>query len=343
MLRVCDLSAAIGDHVILEHLSLTAEEREIVAILGPSGCGKTTLLRTIAGLQPISSGEVHIAGRDVTALAPHDRDVGLMFQHFALFPHLDVGRNVEFGLRMRHVPPTQRRERVVEVLDLVGLTGFERRRVENLSGGEQQRVALARALAPSPRVLMLDEPLGALDRTLRDRLLLDLQSLFAGLGTTVVYVTHDQAEALAVADRVAVMREGRIVQTGTPRELWEQPADQFVARFLGFSNLFPVEVGDGVARTGWGLTVATPPGAPQGTVLLVPPTAVHLSEGGDGLPATVLGHAFQGERTLVRMTLPDGTDLEASIVGDPPAVGAGVQVDVDDRSVRLIDAEATGN
>jgi thiamine transport system ATP-binding protein len=339
MLEVIDVCAVVAQHQILDRLSLSAGEREIVAVLGPSGCGKTTLLRVIAGLQPTTGGRVEVGDRDVTALPPHLREVGLMFQHFALFPHLDVGRNVEFGLRMRRMPRAERADRVGEVLALVGLPGLERRPIDGLSGGEQQRVALARALAPKPRVLMLDEPLGALDRTLRDRLLLDLQSLFARLGTTVVYVTHDQSEALAVADRVAVMRDGGVVQVGTPREVWEEPVNAFVAAFLGFANVFPVDVERETATTPWGLRVPVL-GARQGpTALLIPPSAVHLEGDGTGAAGVVIGHAFQGDRTVLRVRLAGGAELELSTTGEPPPIGAQVSVGIDTARTRLIDAD----
>ena len=196
---------------------------EVVALLGPSGCGKTTLLRVVAGLVAADGGRVVLDGRDLTGVPAHQRGVGLMFQDYALFPHRDVGANVEFGLRMAGVDAEARRARVAEVLELVGLPGWERRPVGPLSGGERQRVALARALAPSPRLLLLDEPLGALDRTLRDRLVPELGALFRSVGVSVVHVTHDQGEALALADRVVVMDHGTVVQEGSPTELWARP------------------------------------------------------------------------------------------------------------------------
>jgi ABC-type Fe3+/spermidine/putrescine transport system ATPase subunit len=204
--------------------------------LGPSGCGKTTLLRCIAGLERPDSGDVFFEGRNLAGVPPHQRGFGLMFQEFALFPHKNVGQNVAFGLQ--HLNRAEEIEtRVRNMLALVGLTGFEGRDVNSLSGGERQRVALARSLTPGPRLLMLDEPLGALDRALRERLMLDLRRILKQLGLTSIYVTHDQTEAFGVADRVVVMNQGHIEQVGPPEQLYYQPATPFVAQFLGFTNL----------------------------------------------------------------------------------------------------------
>ncbi len=239
-LEVRHVSVQLGGTAVLDDVSLTARAGEIVALLGPSGCGKTTLLRVIAGLQP-HAGEVRWQGRSLAAVPAHRRGFGLVFQDQALFPHLDVARNVAFGLRMqprtRHGGAAVRGRRVAELLELVGLSGFRRRPVDALSGGEAQRVALARALAPHPRLLMLDEPLSGLDRPLREQLLVDLPRILRRLRQTALFVTHDLEEALAVSDRVAVMRAGRVVQVGTPRALYERPASVFVARFLGRANI----------------------------------------------------------------------------------------------------------
>ena len=230
------VSVQLGGGTVLADVALTASTGEIVALLGPSGCGKTTLLRVIAGLQP-HTGDVRWQGRSVAAVPAHRRGFGLVFQDQALFPHLDVERNVGFGLRMQGGDAAQRARRVAELLQMVGLSGLSRRPVDSLSGGEAQRVALARALAPHPRLLMLDEPLSGLDRPLREQLLVDLPRILRRLRQTALFVTHDLEEALAVSDRVAVMRAGRIVQVGTPRALYERPASVFVARFLGRANI----------------------------------------------------------------------------------------------------------
>jgi ABC-type Fe3+/spermidine/putrescine transport system ATPase subunit len=221
----------------VDDVTFSIEEGEIVCLLGPSGCGKTTLLRMIAGLEPPDGGEVWFAGSDVAPIPAHKRDFGLMFQEFALFPHKNVYDNVAFGLRMHGVSQEDTGQRANEMLDLVDLSGFGERNIDQLSGGEQQRVALARSLAPRPRLLMLDEPLGALDRALRERLMNDLRTILKRVGVTAIYVTHDQTEAFAVSDRIAVMNQGRIEQLAAPEVVYNHPASPFVARFLGFFNL----------------------------------------------------------------------------------------------------------
>ncbi len=220
-------------------VSFGVGEGELVALLGPSGCGKTTVLRILAGLTPPDAGEVWLDGREVTALPPERRGIGLVFQNYALFPHLSVAGNVGYGLRFSRLPRRARARRVEELLSLVGLSGYGRRRVHQLSQGEQQRVALARALAPQPRVLLLDEPLSALDAALRVELRRELRALLKKLGVSSLYVTHDQEEALALGDRVGVMRAGRLEQLAPPEELYRAPATLFVASFLGRANLWP--------------------------------------------------------------------------------------------------------
>jgi thiamine transport system ATP-binding protein len=300
----------------LDGVDLEVAVGEVVAVLGPSGCGKTTLLRVIAGLVTPDAGRVVLDGRDLTTTPVHRRGIGLMFQDHALFPHRDVGGNVEFGLRMAGMAPADRRIRVAEVLALVGLEGWERRPVGPLSGGERQRVALARALAPSPRLLLLDEPLGALDRTLRDRLIPELGELFRAVGVSVVHVTHDHGEALAIADRVVVMREGRVAREGTPVDLWRDPGSAFVARFLGVGNVVPrasVEVGSSDPAE-----VLVRPGAVR-----LEPVEGDCSVEGDTLPepdgrramvAEVVRVRFEGERCVVSVrTTADGPVLDATV------------------------------
>lgn len=249
MLSLKSATVRFGGRAVLDAVDLEVAEHEVVCVLGPSGSGKSTLLRAVAGLQPLDAGRVSLAGRDQGGVPAHQRGVGLMFQDHQLFPQRDVAANVAFGLRMHGVAKAERGSRVGELLDMVGMPGADHRAVAGLSGGEQQRVALARALAPRPRLLMLDEPLGQLDRSLRERLVVELRELFGRLGTTVLAVTHDQGEAFALADRVVVMRDGRIAQSGTPLEVWQRPADAFVARFLGFENVVPATVVGAVADT----------------------------------------------------------------------------------------------
>jgi thiamine transport system ATP-binding protein len=238
-LEVRDLVVRFGATTAVAGVTLAVAPGAVVALLGPSGCGKSTLLRAVAGLERPSSGTVCWDGSDLAAVPVHRRGFGLMFQDGQLFPHRDVGGNVEFGLRMAGQDAPTRRRRVAELLELVGLASYARRPVATLSGGEQQRVALARALAPRPRLLLLDEPLSALDRTLRERLAAEISTILAETGTTALYVTHDHDEAFTVADEIAVMDEGRLRQTAPPEQLWRHPADEAVARFLGYRWFVP--------------------------------------------------------------------------------------------------------
>ena len=250
-LELRGLTKRFGDVQAVDDVSFSLAEGETVALLGPSGCGKSTLLRLVAGLERPDAGRLTLSGEDVTTVPPQRRDVGMVFQSFALFPHLDVAGNVAFGLVEAGMPAGQRTERVEELLELVGLGGLGARRVDRLSGGQQQRVALARALAPDPALLLLDEPLSNLDEQLRQALKGELTHLLGALGKRSLYVTHDQSEAFALAERVALMRAGRIVQLGPSEELLEQPVSGWAARFLGHENVFEAAPG-GALPTGPG-------------------------------------------------------------------------------------------
>ncbi|MER6561836.1 ABC transporter ATP-binding protein [Streptomyces sp. NPDC001027] len=327
-----------GGHAVLDEVDLAVAEHEVVCVLGPSGSGKSTLLRAVAGLQPLESGRVRLDGRDQAGTPAHRRELGLMFQDHQLFPQRDVAGNVAFGLRMRGLPKGRQGDRVRELLELVGLPGAGGRAVAALSGGEQQRVALARALAPSPRLLMLDEPLGQLDRSLRERLVVELRELFGRLGTTVLAVTHDQGEAFALADRVVVMRDGRIAQSGTPLEVWQRPADAFVARFLGFDNVVEATVTGAVAVTPWG-KAPVPAGSGQGArTLLVRPAGVRLAGADEGLRCTVAARTFRGAHVALRLQPQDAPTLEAvCALRDAPAVGDAVGVSFDSAEIVVLD------
>jgi len=314
VLRIEGVTVEFDGKIALDGVTLDVADGEVVTVLGPSGSGKSTLLRVVAGLQRPDRGRVLLDGDDITEVPPHRRGIGLVFQDHALFDHRDVQGNVAFGLRMRGDSRSQIEQRASELLEVVGLTGYERRSVATLSGGEQQRVALARALAPAPRVLLLDEPLGSLDRRLRDRLLEDLEELFERISLTALYVTHDQAEAFALGDRVAIMRAGRIVQGGTPDELWARPADEDTARFLGLGNV----------REG---TMIRPEGV----------AVTHAADGsnGDGVVESV---ARRGPTMHVNVRLDTGETLEAAVSGlDYPSAGDRVQVAIDERGIVPLD------
>jgi putative spermidine/putrescine transport system ATP-binding protein len=232
-------------HAAVDDVSLEIDHGQLVCFLGPSGCGKTTLMRLIAGLEEPTSGTIRLYGRDVTRETPDRRGIGMVFQSLALFPHLSVGENVAFGLRLQGRDARQRRERVTELLRLVRLPGLEKRSISELSGGQRQRVAIARALAREPQVLLMDEPFSALDARLRDEMQAELRQLQKELKITTILVTHDQREAMTLADSIVVMGEGRIQQHGAPAQIYRAPANRFVANFVGLSNLLPVEVLDG--------------------------------------------------------------------------------------------------
>ncbi|HEY0295663.1 MAG TPA: ABC transporter ATP-binding protein [Bordetella sp.] len=247
-LVLCSISKRFGANQALHPLDLQVEEGELLALLGPSGCGKTTTLRIVAGFESSDTGSVRIGERDITALPPNQRGLGMMSQSYSLFPHMTVAENIGFGLRMRKVPAGEATKRLIEALQLVRLQGFEDRYIHQLSGGQQQRVALARAIVTQPSVLLLDEPMGALDKHLRERMQFELRSLQQRLGITSVMVTHDQEEALTMSDRIAVMHEGRIVQAGTPAEVYARPRTRFVAEFLGTANIFDATVDEAGAN-----------------------------------------------------------------------------------------------
>jgi ABC-type Fe3+/spermidine/putrescine transport system ATPase subunit len=289
-LDVRDISKAFGDTVVLDRVSFSLEQGSIFCILGPSGSGKTTLLRIIAGLEMPDEGAVLFKGRDLRRIQPHLRRFGMMFQEFALFPHMDVWGNIAFGLHMRKFSRGDIVRRTGEMLSLVGLEGFGKRSVGELSGGERQRVALARSLAPYPVLLLLDEPLGSLDRALREKLLLDLREILRRIGMTTIFVTHDQAEAFAVSDTIAVMDRGGILQLDTPENLYRRPASPHIARFLGLANIIEgrVETASSVSTSLGALKIATHGYARGETVsVLIRPDAARISAG----PESVLPEA----------------------------------------------------
>ncbi len=293
---------------------------EILCLLGPSGCGKTTLLRVVAGLETPDQGRVSFAGRDLAGIPTHRRGFGFMFQDFALFPHRTVAENVEFGLRMAKMPRAQRDARVAAMLELVNLSGYGKRTIFELSGGERQRVALARSLAPQPPLLMLDEPLGSLDRSLREELVEELRTILNRLKVTALYVTHDQDEAMALGDRIVVMRQGRIEQIGAPHTVYSAPATPFVARFLGHTNLLPARRTAGGVLTTIGHFPLTGTVPADDVTLLIRPAAARLATASPS--ATPGFHSCAAEKATICL---HATLRAATYHGDTYRIEVGVQ------------------
>lgn len=325
MLEVRNLTVRFGDIAAVDDLSLTVGTGEIVCVLGPSGCGKSTLLRVIAGLEEPAAGTVRWDGEDITRLPVHRRGFGLMFQDYALFPHRTVAANVAFGLRMQGLAKKEIRRRVEEVLARVGLAGLGNRGTGHLSGGQQQRVALARAIAPSPRLLMFDEPLGSLDRSLRERLVLELSEVLSGLGITALYVTHDQEEALALADQVMVMNSGRVEQIGSPQEIWFHPRSEFAARFLGFNNLVPPQV---ARRLGWPV-----PEGPADGYVVYRPDGFGIDPDGPFV-GVVRSRTYRGDHFLIKLHSAGDISLQVVVRWQPvPEVNDELRLSVDPAAV----------
>ena len=334
--RLEGLSRHYGPVVALDHLDLTLQPGELIALLGPSGCGKTTTLRLLAGLEDADTGRITVGGRDLTRVSAAKRDMGMVFQAYSLFPHMTVRQNVAFGLRLRKVSAAQRDKRAIEMLDLVGLSTQADRYPHQLSGGQQQRVALARALAIEPQVLLLDEPLSALDAKVRAQLRDEIRRIQLDVGITTLFVTHDQEEALAIADRVGVMREGRLEQLAPPTEVYSRPATSFVAEFVGLSNRLAGEVRGGeVIVRGCKLPLVerdTPDGQ---VVALVRPEAVSLAsnapepgtEAGSGpLTGTVIAITFLGATSRVTVDLGDTRVMAQLPTSEASALAAGSRV-----------------
>jgi spermidine/putrescine transport system ATP-binding protein len=321
-----------GAKTVVDDLSLTIRQGEFFSLLGPSGCGKTTTLRMIAGLEKVDGGKIYLGGRDATDLPAHSRNVNTVFQNYALFPHMSVFDNVAYGLRRQHVAKAELRRRVMEALALVHMESFAMHRTTQLSGGQQQRVALARSIVTRPLVLLLDEPLAALDLKLRESMQEELKRLQRELQLTFVFVTHDQAEAFAMSDRVAVMEAGKLVQVGSPEELYLKPATRFVTTFVGRANFIPLQLVEGVSSTSSDAVATNELGGASGadgTVIFVRPERLHLHVGdapgpGPRVRGRVVDRTFAGGQTTIKVRLANDVDVLLTSDSAAPQVGAAV-------------------
>jgi thiamine transport system ATP-binding protein len=331
MLELSDVSVRFGETTAVDEVSLSLEEGQVLAVLGPSGCGKSTLLRAVAGLERLAAGRVVWRGRDLEGVPTHRRGFALMFQDGQLFAHASVADNIAYPLRLRGIGRADRQARVGELLELVGLPGYADRRPTTLSGGEQQRVALARALAAEPELLLLDEPLSALDRSLRERLAGDLREILVTTGTTAVMVTHDHDEAFTVADRMAVMLAGEIVQEGPTTEVWRAPRTEQVARFIGFSSVLPGERAETLLTTG-DRGAADPPAPADGSSLARRRSALRVRPDGE-----------LGGQVVRAVTVSDAVHLDVAVdgLGTLEALGDDIGVKAGDRVRLALDPRGT--
>ncbi|GAA5150715.1 ABC transporter ATP-binding protein [Amycolatopsis dongchuanensis] len=330
-LSVHGLTVRYGSFTAVRNAELDIADGEVLALLGPSGSGKSTLLRAITGLEPLTAGSVRWDGEDLARVPVHERGFGLVFQDGQLFPHRDVAGNIAFGLRMRRMPAKDREDRVRQLLELVGLSGYERRRVTELSGGEAQRVALARALAPEPRLLLLDEPLSGLDAGLREQLAVDLAEVLRNAKIPALLVTHDQEEAFTLADRVAVLRAGEIRQVGAVREVWRRPADDETAAFLGVTTFFDGTAEDGVIRFPLGEFTRDEPDGPVRIGLR--PHALRVAE--HGIAGEVLTRVHRRDHVRLRVRTGHGVVDAVAPVDAELHPGDGIRLELDDQGVVL--------
>ncbi|MGB9966365.1 ABC transporter ATP-binding protein [Halobacterium hubeiense] len=330
-----DVTKRFGETTAVDGVSVSVEPGETLGLVGPSGCGKTTTLRTVAGFETPDEGTVAFDGEDVTHRPPESRDVGLVFQSYALFDNMSVRRNVEFGLKMRDVPESKRGERAMDLLDMLGIANLADRDPTTLSGGQQQRVGLARALAIEPRVLLLDEPMTGLDAKLKTRLQREIGSLLDDLDVTALYVTHDQEEAMVMCDRIAVMNDGVIEQVGTPAEVYEHPTNDFVADFVGTSNRLDATARDGELDFGHA-AVPAPTDASGDVTAVVRPEAFKVGEG--PLTATARDRFYLGEHVRTVADLPDGQSVTLKVAPEEaPDPGEQVALDLDADRVHLLE------
>ena len=348
--KVTDVSNRYGGKLLLQDINFSLDPGEILCLLGPSGSGKTTLLRLIAGLEEEYSGQVIFKGKNIRTIPAHKRGFGLMFQEYALFPHKNVEENIRFGLEMQNLPNKQQLHKVDTMLELVGLSGFGKRRIDELSGGERQRVALARSLAPKPQLLLLDEPLGSLDRTLRERLTIEIRAILKELGVTAIFVTHDQNEAFGVADKIAILKNGVLQQFAAPEQLYRFPKNTDVARFLGFRNIFHASIDEkeGVVKSEFGFAqkVENPNNLPSSPMLLLRPDGAKLTgssnnvtPGAITITGTVKNRRYQG--STYNLAIDSGAQtfhFDLPLEPVPPAVDTTISLIVEPSAQVIIAA-----
>jgi putative spermidine/putrescine transport system ATP-binding protein len=340
-LEISNISKDYGASRALHPVSITVERGEFVTILGPSGCGKSTLLRILTGISQPSGGEIHLGGKRIDQAPPEARDIAMVFQSYALFPHMSVAKNLGFGLKMKKVAKDERARRIAHALEICNLTGLVDRMPRQLSGGQQQRVALARAIVMQPSLLLFDEPLSNLDAKLRDTLRHELTELHRRIGATSLYVTHDQAEAMAMSDRIVVMNAGRVVEIGTPLELYRAPKHAFTAGFLGQTNLLPVSAGGQQAQLPWGQSVTLDRAATGNAQISVRPENIHIraDQAGEG---TVSAVSVMGANALYTVEI-GGRQIRVSQSGAETLIDAGQRVALQfPGSVHLLDDRMAG-
>jgi len=343
-LRIRDLVKTYDKTEVLHSINLDVEDGEFVVFVGPSGCGKSTTLRLVAGLEEVTSGSIEIAGRAVNNLEPKDRDIAMVFQNYAIYPHMTVRKNIGFGLRSSKAPKPEKAKRIESVAELLGMTEYLDRKPSQLSGGQRQRVAIGRAMVRDPAVFLFDEPLSNLDAQLRTQMRLEIKKLHQRVGSTIVFVTHDQVEAMTMADRIVIMKDGHIQQVGTPAEVYHQPANIFVAQFIGAPsmNMIPGQVnGGGAIALSTGGTIEVQRELPEGRriILGIRPEDLHPGQGNGVIEGSVNVREPLGHETLIYVGTSNGDVIAKADGRTPPEIGEVVQLGADPENLHVFDAE----
>ncbi len=342
-LRIRDLVKTYDKTEVLHSIDLDIEDGEFVVLVGPSGCGKSTTLRLVAGLEEVTSGTIEIDGRVVNNLEPKDRDIAMVFQNYAIYPHMTVRKNIGFGLRSSNATKAEKQKRLESVAELLGMTDYLDRKPSQLSGGQRQRVAIGRAMVRDPAVFLFDEPLSNLDAQLRTQMRLEIKKLHQRVGSTIVFVTHDQVEAMTMADRIVIMKDGHILQVGTPAEVYHQPANTFVAQFIGAPsmNMIPGAVKDGTIELSTGGRLSFQRALPEGRriILGIRPEDLHPGQGKSVIEGAVNVREPLGHETLIYVGTSNGDVIAKADGRIPPAIGEIVQLGSDPENMHVFDAE----